>query len=260
MRFIKISCLVVMFSLLPKSAFACEPLLPLVMIFGFPFYSLFGVVLIKSLAFVWFEKSLPWNKAIGYMVVANLFSSLIGLCLSLGAAVPTFMIFVLVFVFALTVFPAKRFVKENPWGILSNWKPWMLAVIVTGLYFLTFVLFMIAQLHLEKATIVQYWVIKYLYVLSAIIISIALTTFWEEWAIVKISKNDGNYMTSVLKANLVAFLVIMAILAAIALPKRMRSKDFLIMKQNPTDVARTVDMQERKYFLDTSLQGKPEQP
>ena len=68
-------------------------------------------------------------------------------------------------------------------------------------------------------------------------ISIFLTTFWEEYVVVSLAKKEGSMLIPALKANLIAFIIILAFLAAKALPERMKSPNYLIENENQTTVA-----------------------
>jgi hypothetical protein len=222
-----ILCITFFLLSLPAPVYACEPLVPLAILFGVPFYSLFGVIILKAGMFAWLEKSLKIYRAALFMVAANIFSSLIGFLLTIASSAPTIIIVVLPIVFLISITPSKRFITFNPWGILKQWNPKLLALLVTGLYFLTFVLFGLSQTFIDSS-LTLYWLVKFCYVITALVISIGLTTLWEEWIISKLSKSDKSYLMSVLKVNLMAFFIIMAVLAAIAFPERLRSRDFLI--------------------------------
>jgi len=224
---IKSLFLIVFLILLPGTVFACEPLIPLTILFGVPVYSLFGIIILKALIFGWLEKSITFYKAVLFMVIANIFSSIVGLCLTLACAAPFLIIGILPIVFLISITPSKRFIKFNPWGILKTWKPKLLALLITCLYFLTFILFGFSQSLIENS-LTLYWLVKFCYIFIALIISIGLTTLWEEWVVSRLSQKDSSFLINVLKVNLIAFLIIMAILAANALPERLRSKNFLI--------------------------------
>ncbi|MCI5210829.1 MAG: hypothetical protein D3910_19035 [Candidatus Electrothrix sp. ATG2] len=236
-HWIKLTSYVLFFLALPHVAFACEPIIPLTILFGAPLYSLFGIVILKAVGFACIERSIPVFKSALFVVAANLFSSLIGILLTMSASAPTLLFFVLPFVYGVSITPAKRLVQLNQGGRFAGWSPYALAAIIAGLYFLTFVLFGISQTQLD-GSLTFYWSLKYLYVLTALSVSIFLTTLWEEWVIAKLSRSKRNFMLSVLKVNLVSFLLIMAVLAAIALPKRFHSKGFLI--QNSTSIYQSV--------------------
>jgi len=194
-------------------------------LFGMPYFSLLGIVLIKAALFAWLEKTMIWYRAVLFIIAANIFSSIIGLSLSLTPAVPTLILFCLPIIFIISITPAKRFIEFNPWGVLKKWKPIPLALLITGLYFLTFILFGYSQSVIDSS-LYLYWLIKFCFVFIALVISIGLTILWEEWVVSKLAK--GSYLLNVLKVNLIAFFIIMAILAAFALPRRLQSVDFLI--------------------------------
>lgn len=228
------------FLAVPHAAFACEPIIPLTILFGVPLYSLFGIVILKAIGFACIERSIPVIKAVLFVLAANLFSSLIGILLTMAAAAPTSLFFVLPFVYGVSITPAKRLIQLNQGGRFAGQSPYALAAIITGLYFLTFVLFGISRTQLDSS-LTFYWSLKYLYVLTALSVSIFLTTLWEEWVIAKLSRSKRNFIFSVLKVNLVSFLLIMAVLAAIALPKRFHSKDFLIQNSTVPDSLKTAE-------------------
>jgi len=222
----------------PAAAHACEPILPLVQLFsGTLLYPgavvlLGGTVLLKALAFALFEKRLKWHRAIVLMLVANVLSSLIGLCLSLSAAVPTALLLFLPVVFALSVVPAGRLIAFNPWGYFGGFNRFVLAGLVVVLFVATWVLFGLAQEVLEsQGSLTVYWLLKFLYVYTALLISIGLTTMWEEWVVAGLARDQAapSFLPSVLKANLVTFAVVVTISAAMMLPARLRAHDFLVL-------------------------------
>lgn len=87
---------------IPKPAFACEPVVPLTIVYGLPIISLFGVILVKAVMFAIFEKSLSRFKAFVLMLAANLVSSLIGVALNIGAIAPALSIFAVSIVIGLS--------------------------------------------------------------------------------------------------------------------------------------------------------------
>lgn len=212
---------------MPTQAHACEPVAAMLILFGVPVFSLYGIILIKAVLFAWMERSSGPLKAFGAMIAANIVSSLIGLVPLLLAAAPSAMLFGLLLVFLVTILPARRFIAFNPWGLAKNWNPILLAFLILALYVSTFVLFSLAQGMLDVSN-TGYWILKFCYIFIGLLISIGLTTLWEEWVVARVFRKDGSFMESVLKVNLVAFLIVMAFLAAKALPARLRSPNFLI--------------------------------
>ena len=106
----------------PSQALACEPVAAMLILFGVPVFSLFGVILIKAFLFAWMERSSGPLKAFAAMIAANIVSSLIGLFPLLLAAAPSAMLFGLLLVFLITILPARRFIALNPWGLAKNWR------------------------------------------------------------------------------------------------------------------------------------------
>jgi hypothetical protein len=83
----------------------------------------------------------------------------------------------------------------------------------------------------SRAPLHTYWVLKFLYIYSAIIISFALTTLWEEWVISglsKISSGKDSFLKSVAFANLITLLAVMLYAAGMMLPIRLKSGNFLV--------------------------------
>jgi hypothetical protein len=218
----------------PNAALACEPIIPLVILFSVPFYSLYGIIFLKAVGFAWLERSIPTLKSFAFVIAANIFSSLIGFVLIIAYAVPFFIFFVFPVLYLLSLSPAERLIKFLQIECLSKQG---LASAIVILYFLTFILFVAAQSQLNSS-LTTYWILKYLYILTALVISIGLTTLWEELIIAELSESNKNYLINVLKVNLVAFLLIMAFLAANALPKRLKSNNFLIQNKTTMDVSK----------------------
>ena len=230
------------FSILTSTAFGCEPVLPLLQVYsGTIFFAgsaiiLLSAVLLKCIAFAFLEKSLDWKDAIGLMFIANIFSTLIGLFLSVGAAMPSVFIGAIIIVFGVSYMPACRLVEKVPWAFLKQFNGAGLAFTIVGLYIATYFLFAWSQqlLNSESPTWL-YWLAKVGFIYAAIIISIMLTTVWEEYIIARyMSKTVANadYFLPALKANLITMLAIMAYAAAMMIPKRLESPQFLAYLQN----------------------------
>ncbi|HPQ68140.1 MAG TPA: hypothetical protein PKW95_03355 [bacterium] len=236
MKAIRVLCPATILVFSAGPAYACEPAVPLVFLFGIPLFSLFGVVFVKAIMFAVFEKSLPKFRSFGYMILGNLFSSLIGLVLLLGT-VPFLIIVLFLLIYAVSVRPSQRFIEYNPWGLMKKTSPKLLAALITVLYVGTFFLFSFAIQAREHSSLALYWALKYVYILIGVSISIFLTTFWEEYVVVSLAKKEGSMLIPALKANLIAFIIILAFLAAKALPERMKSPNYLIENENQTTVA-----------------------
>jgi len=91
------------------------------------------------------------------------------------------------------------------------------------------ILFMAGQGAILTNRLALYWMIKLAAVYLALIASIGLTTVWEEWAIWRLTSSPENtsFFGSVLRSNLYVLVLVMAVAAALMLPKRLKSPDFL---------------------------------
>ena len=216
---------------------ACEPILPLAQAFSGTLISagsltmLGAAVALKAAAFVYFERRLRWHQAVAFMIVANVVSTFIGIGLSVSAAVPM-PLFFLPIVYVLSVIPARRLVTYYPGKCLRIKSHRIIAVIMTLLYFLTWVFFGLAQgVIAANEPLASYWLLKFLWIYAALLVSIGLTTLWEEWVIAGLaarSFKETSWHASVLKANLVTFFVVMLYAAIRMLPARLHSSDFLV--------------------------------
>lgn len=139
---------------------------------------------------------------------------------------------------------------------MKKWPPRALATFVVILYFGTFILFFFATEYIDYSPPALYWALKYAYILIGVSICIFLTTFWEEYVVVSLAKKEGSLLIPALKANLIDFIIILAFLAAKALPERMKSPNYLIENENQTTVAQ-VD-QPRYSAIDESTRTIPE--
>lgn len=227
--------IVILTLLASGDANACEPMIPLALIFtnglmaSGSFVLLICVVLFKATIFAVSEKLLKPYIAFIFMLVANVFSTIIGLCLAFSAASPTLLLFFIPVVFGVSLLPAKRLIQKNPWGYFGKWNHRWTAAAVTGLYMVTFFLFGMAMVILDKS-LVAFWALKFLYIYVALIISIGLTTLWEEWAVSRLAKKqmpEASFLPAALKANIGALLVGMGYAAIKIMPERLHSSGTL---------------------------------
>lgn len=244
MRFPKVALFAMVLFFAPAPAFACEPVIPLALLFGFPIFSLFGVVFLKAAIFAYLERSIPWYRSVIYILGANLVSSLIGVLLCFAVTVPILVIFFAPFVAVIAYRPASRFIRFNPWGTMKNLRPSLLAAFIGILYFGTFLLYFLAVSSLQSYQYLTYWLLKYAYVTLGVTVSLGLTTFWEEYTVVVLARKKETYMIPMLKANLIAIFLIMIVIAGFVLPERMKSKNFLIQNEGTSYVVQVEEKRE----------------
>jgi hypothetical protein len=105
----------------------------------------------------------------------------------------------------------------------------MLAGIMTAALLASCILFMVGQDAINAHQLAFYWVVKVVAIFLALFASVGLATIWEEWAIWRLSSGPAGtgFFASVLRANLYVLILVMAVPAALILPKRLKSPDFL---------------------------------
>src|SRR2546422_696659 len=98
---------------------ACEPMVPLAKVLSGPNFFRASVVwlliavTVKCAAFVFFERRLLWHQAVGYLLVGNVLSTLIGVVVSLPTAAVSLLF--LVPIYFVTLKPARRLVEYFRW-------------------------------------------------------------------------------------------------------------------------------------------------
>jgi hypothetical protein len=92
---------------------------------------------------------------------------------------------------------------------------------------------MVAQEAITTHQLPLYWTLKVTAIFLALLASVGLTTIWEEWAIWQLSSRPAGrrFFASVLRTNLYVLILVMAVPAALILPKRLKSPDFLAKRQ-----------------------------
>lgn len=228
-------------------ALACEPVVPFIQVVA-PWLALAGSILIlavavvlKSALFAVFERRLPRLRAAWLMFVGNLLTSFVGLLVAgmIGSG-PIWLVGVPV-VWLLCWLPSRRLVNTAPLPWLARRSRAGLAVIMTGALLASCILFMTGQGAISTHQLVLYWIIKVVAIFLALLASVTLTTVWEEWVIWRLSSRpeDTEFFASVLRTNLYVLVLVMAVPAAVMLPKRLKSPDFLA-KHPSTTVAQTL--------------------
>lgn len=220
------------------TASACEPVLPFVKMLGGPallmnsVVGLVAAVLFKALAFGWFQKSLSFARGTAYMLAGNFLSTCVGLLAAiLVGSAPGIWLVGIPIVFGLCLVPAGRVAKGSPYKWLSKLSAGGLATVMSVMLFTSCILFIVAGEGIGDGKKWEYWLVKLLAVYLALLVSICLTSFWEEWVIWKLSgakEAEFVFVKPVLRANLLVLLGIMMVAAAIMLPKRLKSPDFLV--------------------------------
>jgi len=215
---------------------ACEPVLPFVqsvvpaLALSGSLLVLAGAVVAKSVLFAFFERRIPRLKAGWRMFLGNILTSIVGVvaAVMLGSGPAIWAVGVPI-VWVLCWFPSRRLVQSAPMKWLSRLSPSGVAGIMTAALVASCILFAEGRTAVDANRLAVYWIIKVCAIFLALLASVTLTTIWEEWAIWRLSSRpEGTqYFTSVLRTNLYVLILVLAVPAAIILPKRLKSPDFL---------------------------------
>lgn len=219
--------------LLPSMVWACEPIVPLAMLYsGTSFWSVIATtsalglllaIALKSMVFKW-KSGFKTSDAVIFMFLANLYSTLPGILLAVSFS-SSLIIFSSFFIYLI---PARNLVKHKPF---DRFGVPLTAFVLAALTVATAVLFGFS-IEMQSRSLPAYWMVKIFYSSIAIGISILITTACEETVISflyeKKYKEWRSFMEPVMWANLVVFLLLVGTAAALILPKRLASPDFLI--------------------------------
>lgn len=217
----------------PSIAHACEPIAVFTVLagpalLGFSLTVLLSVIAVKCFSFALLERRIPFGWGILAMFLANVVSTLVGIFLALPG-LGMLLILMSLPVMASVLAPTKRFAILLL-GIQEK-KAFTLLVPVLGGMILSVILFIAANSVVNTGMNTVYWTLKLAYIAVAFVISIGVTTIYEEWIISKIYRPQAgkpHYFMSVFSANLMAFLLSGGIAAAYMLPKRLASPSFLV--------------------------------
>ena len=213
---------------------ACEPILPFLRVAGGPItnatssLALLLAVFGKSLVFATLQKRLSWWRAFLYMLEGNVVSSLVGVIAAALIGATALFFIGIPFVAILAYVPAKRFCRAFPrWAPLDS--PALVAFLLSvGLGFSCF-LFIVGQAAIAADRLSLYWAIKLAAIDLALVISIILSAFWEEWTVSsQVEPNSSDFVAPIVRANVAVLLVVMLIAAVMMFPQRARAWQHLV--------------------------------
>lgn len=225
---------------------ACEPVLPFIqaaapmLALAGSIYVLGGAVLLKSVLFTFFERGLPRLRAAWLMFLGNILTSFVGLFVAALIGSGPIVLVGIPVVFLLCWPPCRRLVKAAPLPWLGRTHAWGLAALMTMALLASCILFMAGQGAIYSHRLALYWVIKVGAIFLALLPSVTLTVVWEEWIIWRLGSRAENteFFAPVLRTNLYVLVLVVAVPAAMILPQRLKSPDFLVKR--PQTVAVTV--------------------
>jgi len=232
-RILKFISAVLLLAMVPTGCFACEPIVPLTMLYSgttlfgaIALKSLIGLliaVLVKCLVFYW-KSDFKNVRAIGYMIFANVYSTIPGILLGMTFAVPT----LILLAYPVLLIPSHNMKEYKPFRRLGTFGS---AVVLFALLLISFVVFL-AAMGAQEGPAAGYWGLKVLYCILAVGISFIISVVCEDRVITyfytRKYKTQKSFLDAVIWANIDVFLVIFGIGAAIALPQRLASPNFFI--------------------------------
>ena len=220
-----------------ETANACEPILPFIKVVGGPgmltssWIVLFAAVAIKSIIFSFSQKKLSFAHAFVLMVSGNILTTMVGVIVAALIGSGPIMFIGALIVWPLCILPAKRFIVAANYPWVKRFSPGGLAGVMALALVASCFLFEISSLFADSNHLAVYWIWKLVAVYTALIVSLVLTAFWEEWVVWKLSRcpvEFTGYVQPVIRANLVVLLCVMLLAAGITLPQRLKSPNFLV--------------------------------
>ena len=197
-----------------------------------------AAVVVKSVLFAVFERGLPHLRAAWQMFLGNILTSFVGLLVAMmiGSGVGVWAIGAPVVMY-LCWLPARRLVKAAPLAWLGRISPAGLAGIMTAALLASCYLFAVGQQAISDDQLKLYWMIKVAAIFLALLASVTLTTLWEEWVIwwLNARPEGSGYFRSVLRTNLYVLVLVMAVPAALILPTRLKSPNFLAKRPSAAE-------------------------
>jgi hypothetical protein len=181
-------------------------------------------------AFSFFQRSLSFKRALGLMLLGNIATTVVGAWV--GAMIASWA-WVIGFplAWAACLLPAKRFIatigQPAQKRIGAGWVATFMCVALC----VSCILFEFARSAVDSPGLWPYWVLKFAALYVALLVSILLSAFWEEWVIWRFASrkdSDSSFVQPVLRANLLVLLCIMTFAAAVMIPKRFQARNFIV--------------------------------
>ncbi|HWF20389.1 MAG TPA: hypothetical protein VG754_14050 [Verrucomicrobiae bacterium] len=219
-----------------ENAQACEPILPFMKVVGGPamfmgsWVALASVVVIKSIIFSFSQKKLNFGRAFAFMIAGNVLTTLIGVIVAVMMGSGGLTLLGALIVWPLCVPPARRVLATSDQKWLKRLSAGSLAFLMTLAFIASCILFALSYFNEDETHLAVHWVLKLGAVYIALIASLVLTAFWEEWVVWKLSccaVEYTGYVQPVIRANLIVLLCVMLYAAAVMLPQRLKSPHFL---------------------------------
>ena len=224
---------------LPVMGQACEPIVPLVQLLSGPTLAgpalvtksllwLGVAVTIKCGAFAFLERRIPWRRAVLFMLLANVLSTIPGVLIAVFAGAGPGLLFTLAL---LPVYCLGWLVRRRVARVIKLGQPsWVVgsgaALAFTAFFFVSVLCFHLAQEALAGGRWGGYWIMKFLFVTLVACTGILISTVLEEYVIAgcaRWSLGNQSFFRPVLRANYIMLGVILLVAAVEMVPKRLQA-------------------------------------
>lgn len=227
---------------LPNATHACEPIIPLAQLIGGS--SLAGpallklsltwlviAVAIKSISFACLERRLSWPKAICFMLIANVLSTIPGALAAAFAGSGALTLFTLPIIFGFGLIAERRFSLLSKQTATPRFSGRGVAFAFTGAFFVSLVMFFLAGSQLDAGQFVTYWLLKLLFATIAVSTGMAISIVLEEYALGWLARQNHRqifFFVPVIRANYITLGVVLLVTALEILPKRLAAPHFIV--------------------------------
>lgn len=214
---------------------ACEPIIPLFMVLAGPgalaksLAVLLVAVVFKAGLYAWLLRKRAPGNAFVFMVAGNVVSTVVGFfAAAIAAGIP---LTGLLGIAVCAIVPARRLAALYP-RINQTMSTFGIVFFMTALVFGSMMLWAISQSALKgHEPLAIYWALKIAFVFVGLLCGLVITVFWEEWTIWRLSGRPevgGEDLKPIVVANLVTIGLVALYAAAVMLPKRLASSNFLV--------------------------------
>jgi len=221
-------------------ASACEPILPLTQLIAgataagpLLFLRSLGwlaiAIAIKCASFAFLEPRLSRTRAVSFMLVANVLSTIPGLLTATFAgALP---LLALPMIFGLGLLAEMRVSSFPPNAQMKAVKAKGIALALTAAFVMSFLMFYLAQNALDDHNFTNYWILKTVFAGLAVCVGMGISAVLEEYAIGCLARSTHgqvSFYTSVIRANYLTLGVILLVAAVCMVPKRLTAPNFIV--------------------------------
>jgi hypothetical protein len=190
---------------------------------------LLAAVVFKAGMYAWLMRKRAPGNAFVFMVAGNVVSTVVGgFAAAIAAGIP---LMGLLGITLCAIVPARRLAALYP-RINQTASTFGIVFLMTALVFGSMMLWGFSQALLrEHQPLALYWALKIAFVFIGLLCGLVITVFWEEWTIWRLSGSPevgADDLKPIVLANLVTIGLVALYAAAVVLPRRLASSNFLV--------------------------------